>query len=123
MDLSTAILLVWMTTCCRENQVEPEFARAVMQVESGNKHHQIRWGRLGRSKYAGPFGLHIAYVREKFGVDATDPWVNVAVGVRALRNTQTTAQKERRLRRYNTEFNPAYWRAVMRTYKKLGGKG
>lgn len=123
MDISTALLLAWMTTCCRENQVEPEFAHAVMRVESGNKHHQIRWGRLGHSKYAGPFGLHIAYVREKFGVDATDPWVNVAVGVRALRNTRTEAQKLRVLRRYNTESNRAYEHAVMKTYRKLGGKG
>ena len=124
MDLTTAILLAWMTACCQEFNVEPAFAKAVCRIESGTKTEAYRFGQLGRSKYAGPFGLHIAYVREKFGVDATDPMMNVLVGVRALRGTQTDQDKIRRLKNYNkTWWKDNYLKDTMATYRRLKREG
>ena len=90
--------------------VEPEFALAVAHVESGTAAQEFRVGPLGKKgTYAGPFGLHRAYCRERFGIDPLDPETNVAIGVRALRG----ADQRRVLQRYNRSFGEAYWRAVL----------
>lgn len=104
--------------------MEPAFAKAVCRIESGTKTEMYRFGRLGKSSYAGPYGLHIAYVREKFGVDATDPMMNVLVGTRALRGTQTDQAKIRRLKTYNPEWRKNhYLRDTMATYRRLKREG
>ena len=112
----TPALLLWLHTCCAAYGVEPAFALAVAQVESGCPGQEIRLGPLGKKGvYAGPFGLHRAYCREHFGVDPVDPEVNIAIGVRALRGPD----KRSILRRYNTEWNRAYEQAVMTRYQSL----
>jgi len=55
-------------------------------------------------------GLHIAYVKDKFNLDATDLNTNIYIGVWALRGNN----EKKVLRRYNREFNMAYYRAVQR---------
>ncbi len=112
----TQALLLWLHTCCAAYHVEPAFALAVAQVESGCPGQEIRLGPIGKKGiYAGPFGLHRAYCREHFGVDPVDPEVNIEIGVRALRGPD----KHRILRRYNREWNRAYERAVMAKYRRL----
>ena len=115
-DILTPALLLWLHTCFAAYHVEPAFALAVAQVESGCPGQQIRIGPLGKKGvYAGPFVLHRAYCREHFGVDPVDPAVNIKIGVRALRGPD----KHRILRRYNREWNRAYERAVMTRYRRL----
>ena len=115
----TPLLLIWLATCCHHFNVEPPFAQAVFQVESGCPGHQYRLGRLGRSKFAGPAGLHIAYVREKFGVDACDPWDNILIGVRALRGRD----KVQVLKRFNPEWRKdRYLACVMAKMRELKRK-
>lgn len=112
----TPALLLWLHICCAAYGVEPSFALAVAQMESGCPGLEIRLGALGKKGvYAGPFGLHRAYCREHFGVDPIDPIVNIQIGVRALRGPD----KLRILRRYNQESNRAYERAVMAKYRRL----
>jgi hypothetical protein len=108
-----ALLLAWLQACALTYGVEPEFAFAVARVESGLPGAAvIRCGPLGRSgKYYGPFGIHRDF-RRRWPID--DPFVNVAVGVKALRGTD----KRRVLQRYNAAFNEAYYRAVMRIYRQ-----
>ena len=118
--LDAILLTCWLNAACQTYGVEPEFATAVMRLESGTRTAKTRLGRLGRTAYAGPFGLHIAYVREKFGVDATNPYVNVLVGVRALRGTRTDAAKIKRLKNYNkTWWKDNYIPDVLATYRQL----
>ena len=104
--LALAALLAWFQTCGALYGVEPEFAWAVARVESGVPGGpEIRLGPLGRrGKYYGPID---------------DPYVNVEVGVKALRG----ADKRRVLQRYNAAFNEAYCRAVMSTYHQAKREG
>jgi len=95
-----------------EQDVNPHFAMAVATVESRTKNKLFRTGKIGKT-YAGPMGLHIAYVRDKFNLDATDLNTNIYIGVRALRGKD----EKRVLRRYNKEFNIAYYKAVQRAKK------
>lgn len=116
--LASALLLAWMKACALTYGVEPEFAWAVARVESGAPGGSaIRCGPLGRSgKYYGPFGIHRDF-RRRWPID--DPYVNVAVGVKALRGPD----KRRVLRRYNAAFNEAYYRAVMAVYRQAKREG
>ena len=122
--LDALLLTCWLNAACQTYGVEPEFATAVMRLESGTKTQEYRLGVIGRErKLSGPFGLHIAYVREKFGADATNPYVNVLVGVRALRNTGTDAKKIARLKRYNPEWRKnRYLEDLMACYRQERGK-
>lgn len=117
MSLSTAILLAWMKACCLTYGVEPEFAYAVAMVESrAAGGAEMRCGPLGRSgKYYGPFGIHRDFLK-KWPID--HPFINVVVGVRALLG----ADKRRVLKRYNTEFNEEYFRAVMVVCRQAEGR-
>ena len=112
MNLSTALLLAWMKVCCLNYGVEPEFALAVARVESGTKTEKLRFGPMGKSgKYYGPFGIERSFLR-RWPID--NPFVNVEVGVKALRGSD----KRRILQRYNTNFNEAYFRAVITTCRR-----
>lgn len=116
--LATTLLLAWMKACALTYGVEPEFAYAVARVESGGQGvTEIRCGPLGRSgTYYGPFGIHRDF-RRRWPVD--DPFVNVEVGVKALRGRD----KRRVLQRYNASFNEAYYRAVMAIYRQAKREG
>jgi hypothetical protein len=116
--LTTALLLAWIRTCALTYGVEPEFAQAVAIVESrpAGGGMEIRTGRLGKSRYYGPMGINRCFLN-RWPID--DPYVNVEVGVKALRG----ADKRRVLRRYNPKLNRAYEQAVMATYRRLKGDG
>jgi hypothetical protein len=117
MTLSTAILLAWMKTCCLYYGVEPEFALAVARVESGTRTEMLRFGPMGRSKkYYGPFGIERSFLR-RWPID--NPFVNVEVGVKALRGRD----KRRVLQRYNASFNEPYFRAVMAACRRYKSEG
>ena len=115
----TPELVFILHTLCWGYKVEPNFALAVAHVESGDKHHEFRMGRLGHSPYYGPFGIHRDFLK-RWRID--DPEINCLVGVRALRNTQTLEAKKRRLKKYNTEFSEEYWKSVVAAYKKYKRK-
>jgi len=101
MSLPAALLLAWMQACATLYGVEPEFALAVATIES-----RLQCGPLGRKgTYCGPMGIHKCF-RAKWDID--NPFVNIAVGVRALKGRD----QRRVLQRYNASFNEAYWRAV-----------
>lgn len=116
--LATALLLAWLQACALTYGVEPEFAWAVARVESGVPGGaEIRCGPLGRAgKYYGPFGIHRDF-RRRWPIN--DPFVNVEVGIKALRGTD----KRQVLRRYNAAFNEAYYRAVMAIYRQAKREG
>ena len=106
------ILFFWIKYCGAVYGVEPEFIWATMRVESGNASNLVRFGPLGKSgKYIGPMGINKCF-RKKWDID--DPFVNVAVGARALRGSD----KRQVLRRYNTAFDEDYYRAVMALYRQ-----
>ena len=112
------LLLCWLLTCCKTYHVDPAFALAVARLESGTKTQEYRLGRLGKSKYYGPFGIHRDFLK-KWPID--NPYINIQVGVKALRGTD----KRRVLRRYNTASNRTYERAVlakMRELKRRNGR-
>jgi hypothetical protein len=116
--VATALLLAWMQTCGLTYGVEPEFVWAVARVESGVPGiSEIRCGPLGRAgKYYGPMGINRCF-KTKWPID--DPFVNVEIGVKALRG----ADKRRVLKRYNAAFNEAYYRAVMALYRQAKREG
>lgn len=109
--LAMTLLLAWFQACGTIYGVEPDFAWAVARVESGLPGGpEIRCGPLGRcGKYYGPMGINRCF-KTKWPID--DPYVNVEVGVKALRG----ADKRRVLQRYNAAFNESYYRAVMAIY-------
>ena len=110
------MLLACIKVCSLHYGVEPEFALAVAQVESRTLTRPakpFRVGRLGHSKYYGPFGIHRCYLK-RWAID--NPCVNILVGVRALRGTRTIKGKRRVLRRYNASYTRRYYRAVMGLY-------
>lgn len=113
--MAEALLVAWIRSCALVYGVDPEFAVAVAHVESRVPGQYLRVGRLGRSRYFGPFGIHQDF-RKKWPVE--DPWVNCLIGVRALRGRD----KRKVLRRYNAEFNESYYRAVMRAAGKRNRK-
>jgi len=106
----TPALIFWLFTCCTQHGVEPDFALAAFQVES-----QGQCGPLGKGTVYGPAGIHKSFLK-KWNI--ADPYVNVEVGVKALRGRD----KLRVLRRYNTASNRAYEAAVMSKYRQLKRK-
>jgi len=117
--LLSALLLAWLTACAQVHGVDPAFAQAVMITESrpaGGADLEFRVGRLGGSKFYGPFGIHRDY-KKHAAID--NSYVNILVAVGALRGKDQTQV----LRRYNPTATPAYIRAVRRLTRKLKGGG
>jgi len=112
--ITAALLACFIRTCALHYGVEPEFAQAVAIVESrpAGGGMEMRVGRLGKSRYFGPFGIHQDFLKKW---DIANPYVNVEVGVKALRG----ADKRRVLRRYNASFNELYYREVCRVQRRL----
>ena len=102
------LLMCFLLACCHTYGVEPEFALAVARVESGTKTQEYRIGRLGRSNFYGPMGVHRCFLK------TGSPYEVIELGVRALRGKD----KARVLRRYNPKLNRAYERAVMALYRQ-----
>jgi hypothetical protein len=117
--LLSALLLAWLTACAQVHGVDPAFAQAVMITESrpaGGADLEFRVGRLGKSRYFGPFGIEKSFLKKW---DIANPFVNVEVGVKALRGKDQTQV----LRRYNPTATLAYIREVRRLTRKLKGGG
>jgi len=114
--LTTTLLVAWITACAQVHGVDPHFARAVAIVESrapGGGELSMRCGPLGRSgKYHGPFAIHRDFLK-RWPID--DPFVNVEVGVKALRGQD----RRRVLKRYNSSFTEAYYREIRRIERRL----
>jgi hypothetical protein len=113
--ITTALLLAWLKACSAVYGVDPAFAQAVAIVESrpaGGAEMEFRVGRLGKSRYYGPFGIEKSFLKKW---DIANPFVNVEVGVKALRGKNQMAV----LRRYNPTATTAYIREVKRITRKL----
>ena len=102
------LLLCWLLACCQTYGVEPEFALAVARVESGTKTQEYRVGRLGRSNFYGPMGVHRCFLK------TGSPFEVIELGVKALQGKD----KAKVLRRYNPKLDRAYERAVMALYRQ-----
>jgi hypothetical protein len=107
------ILLLWLQTCSAYYGVDPYFAMAVAHVESSTKSQEFRIGKMGRTFY-GPMGIHKCF---KTKWDISNPYVNIQVGVRALRGNQRRA-----LRRYNPKATPTYESAVFAAKRRYERK-
>lgn len=103
--------LSWVKVCAAKYNVDPCFALAVAQIESGTKGQRFRFGKLGKGTYYGPFGIHKSFLK-KWRID--DPMVNTEIGIKALRGPD----QRRVLKRYNKSFNEGYYRAVMATARQ-----
>jgi len=117
-NLTTALLVAWLRACALTYSVDPEFAQAVAIVESrpAGGGMEMRFGPLGRSgKYYGPMGVNRCFLG-KWPIN--NPFVNVQVGVMALRG----ADKRRVLRRYNASFTEAYYQEILRVERRLKEK-
>lgn len=106
----------WFVESARRWNVSPSFLMAVAYIESrqlgkgGVVIQDFRLGEIGRGTYYGPMGIHKGF-KKKW--DIWDPKINIEVGAAALAGVGSCpdAQK-RRLRRYNTEFNDRYFKAI-----------
>ena len=115
MNLASALLIAWIRTCAAHYGVDPEFAQAVAIVESrpAGGGMEMRCGPLGRAgKYYGPMGINRCF-KSKWPID--NPFVNVEVGVKALRGNDM----RRVLKRYNASFTEAYFRTICKIQKQL----
>ena len=110
-------ILFWLITLFAQvHGVDPEFAKAVAIVESRLPGKAtLRTGRLGRSKFFGPMGVHQCFLK-KWPID--NPVWNIYVGVRALRGRPW----RKVLHRYNPEATPAYIKAVRSVWRGLEGE-
>lgn len=97
--------------------IDPNFCLAVAEVESSYKGGRFRFGKMGRSKYYGPFGIHKCFL-DKWRID--DPYVNTEVGIRALARHKNL---RRSLKSYNAEFNEGYYKRVIYLTKKYRKEG
>lgn len=110
MTLETLILLLWLQYCSAYYNLEPEFVKAVADVESGVT-QGFKIGPIDKKgKYIGPMGI---YIKCAPGYNKHNPFVNIALGARALSKRKN---KKEALKRYNTKFNMAYYNRVMKRY-------
>ena len=119
--LTTALLLAWLNVCCIEFKVSPPFARAVSTIETGAPVGQIKTGSIdSKGRFWAPMGIARCFGKD---YDIASPYVNIWLGVRALRGTGTDeARQKRRLRKYNAKFTMAYWREIKkveRVYRRV----
>jgi soluble lytic murein transglycosylase-like protein len=102
--------LRYVKTCSEKYNIDPNFALAVAETESSTKEVRFRFGKMGRSKYYGPFGIHKCFLK-KWNIN--DPFVNTEVGIRALaRYGPGDGNYRRALKKYNATFNEAYYRRI-----------
>lgn len=105
MDILTKVIIHgYILYACQKYGVDPNFAKAVAHIESRKGQEEFRIGRLGHSRYFGPFGIEQSFLK-RWPID--DYLTNIEIGCRALRGPQ-----ERVLRRYNTSYSPDYAKAV-----------
>jgi hypothetical protein len=106
-------MLLWLRAVSIIYGVEPELALAVARIESGCKASDYRLGPMGCGTYYGPMGIFYEFIK-RWPID--DPYINILVGVKALRGQ---GDPVRVLRRYNTTATQAYLKAVLSFRKML----
>lgn len=109
--------LAWVKTCADKYGVDPYICLAVANTESSKGGKEFRFGRMGNSNYYGPFGIHKDFLK-KWRID--DWRVNTEVGIRALARYRDLRKS---LKKYNAEFNEAYYLRIKyleRKYSKAG---
>jgi len=116
-------LRAWLTfveICCQEYQVDKYFILALFRVESGLPGGpEIRFGRLGKSQYFGPGGVHKCFLKRW---NLYNPYISTWVSIRALRGVGSDVKKQKaRLKRYNAEFKPEYWKAIKQAERQIEG--
>jgi hypothetical protein len=99
--------LAWVALCAEKYGVDPYDCLGVAGAESSIGEAEFRFGKMGRGTYYGPFGIHKCFLK-KWQID--DPFVNTEVGIRALAQYKDL---RRSLKKYNTEFNEAYFKRVI----------
>jgi len=106
--LTESLILALITVIALDQGVDPEFARNVAKVESScpKTGAQVRIGRLGKSKFYGPMGIHKDF-KKKWDIE--NPVCNIVIGVKALRGRN----KRKILKRYNPKADAAYFMAVL----------
>ncbi len=103
--MSMSDWLRYVKACADKYGVDPYFALAVAETESGNKEVRFRFGKIGKAYY-GPFGIHKCFLSRW---DIADPFINTEVGIRALARY---SDQRKTLKKYNIEFNEGYWRRI-----------
>jgi hypothetical protein len=93
--------------------VDPYICLGVAGAESSTREVEFRFGKMGRSRYYGPFGIHKCFL-DKWRID--DPYVNTEVGIRALARHKDDLRRS--LKKYNAEFNEGYYKRVIFLAKK-----
>jgi hypothetical protein len=92
-----------------KQNADPNFCLAVAHIESRIGNQELRIGRLGNSRYYGPFGINKCFLA-RWPIDRLD--INIRVGVNALRGGFKS------LRRYNANCTHSYLAAVRQAYRK-----
>lgn len=99
--------LNYVKACSEKYGIDPNIALAVAEVESSGKGQRFRFGKLGKGTYYGPYGVNKCFL-SKWNI--ADPYVNTEIGIRALARNKDIRKS---LRKYNAEFNEAYYRRIM----------
>lgn len=110
MTLETFILLLWLKHCAAFYGVEPEFVKAVADVECNTTQGFLIGPIDKKGRFIGPMGIHKDYANT---YPIYNPFVNIALGARALGRYKN---KVKALRKYNTSFNAGYYKAIKRRY-------
>ena len=98
--------LHYVKQCSEKYGVDPNFALAVAECESSCKGKRFRFGKMGQSKYYGPFGIHRCFLSRW---DIANPFINTEVGIRALARYK---DKRKSLKKYNAAFSEGYWKRI-----------
>src|SRR5574343_268680 len=106
----------WMEEAGKTYNVDSNFLKAVAHIESRKGGQKFRTGKISKTYY-GPMGIHKCFI-SKWNI--ADPVTNIAVGANALRGVgNDPALQRKRLKRYNTSFHEAYWKAIKQAERKF----
>lgn len=99
--------LNYVKTCSEKYGIDPNVALAVAEVESSGQGQRFRFGPIGKGTYYGPYGIKKCFLSKW---DIADPYVNTEIGIKALTRYRDLRKS---LRKYNAEFNEAYYRRIV----------
>lgn len=105
-----AIIYFWTIFYSNTYGVDPAFALAVAHIESRTHTQEFRTGLLC-NKWYGPYNIHKDFKHRWPNIDTIQG--NCQVGVMALRGSSP----RKILKKYNAEFNEAYYQEIMKATK------
>ena len=124
MTLETLLLLCWLKACAVTYHLPAEFVKAVADVES-NVTKGFRTGPLNKKKtFIGPMGIYTGC--EKVTGNIYNPFDNIRIATESLVRLGATSNPttwRRALKKYNAEFNNAYYQSVLRRYRYYKKRG